>query len=188
MARSSCGERVTARPQSLLERFPPVLDALVRPIPPELVEADEGAGTWTVREVVAHLAQTEQTDWMSRVRLILKDGESTPFPRVDRAAFKREAAGKSAAELLDAFASQRERNLVELAGLQLSEADLDKRGVHPAFGPVTLAQLLATWATHDINHLHQITRIIANQYRSAVGPWTAFLGVMHCNGHSEAPR
>jgi hypothetical protein len=169
---------------SLLERTPATLNALLRNLPDEWTAHNEGADTWSAFDVVGHLIHGERTDWMPRAKMILQFGESRTFDRFDRLAQARESQGKSLGELLDEFAQLRSQNLSELRGLALQPADLALRGLHPHFGAVTLAQLLATWAVHDLTHLHQISRIMAYQYRDAVGPWTAYLGVLQCNGHS----
>jgi hypothetical protein len=117
--------------------------------------------------------------------MILEFGESRAFEPFDRLAQLRESQGKSLAELFDTFAALRAANLDELRGMNLRPEDLDRGGRHPALGLVTLSQLLATWAGHDLTHLHQISRVMAHQYREAVGPWTDYLGVMQCNGHSS---
>jgi hypothetical protein len=96
-----------------------------------------------------------------------------------------ECAGKAFPQLLDEFARVRSENLDELRALNLRPEDLERRGRHPAFGAVTLSQLLATWAAHDLTHLHQISRVMAHQYGQAVGPWSAYLGVLQCAGHSS---
>jgi hypothetical protein len=169
---------------ALLARTPAALDALVRGLPDSWTLRNEGADTWTVFDVVGHLIQGERTDWMARTKLILEHGDTRPFERFDRFAQERESAGRTLPQLLDEFARLREENLDALRALNLQPADLERRGRHPALGPVTLSQLLATWAAHDLTHLHQISRIMANQYRAEVGPWTKFLGVMQCGGHS----
>ena len=128
----------------------------------------------------------ERADWMRRAKQILQSGESQPFAPLDRAAHTQEIQGKTLNQRLDDFADLRARNLDELRAMNLSAQDLERRGLHPVFGPVTLSELLATWATHDLTHLHQISRILAHQYREAVGPWRAYLGVLHCDGHSSA--
>ena len=122
---------------------------------------------------------------MPRARKILEFGETRPFDSFDRWGHSRESQGKSLAELLDEFARVRSESLDELRTLNLRQQDLDLRGRHPALGVVTLSQLLATWAVHDLTHLHQISRIMAHQYREAVGPWSAYLGVLQCAGHSS---
>jgi hypothetical protein len=134
--------------------------------------------------VLGHLIHGERTDWMPRAKRILQFGESRAFDRFDRRAQARESQGKSLAELLDEFARVRAENLVELGALNLTEQDLVRRGLHPELGTVTLSQLLATWAAHDLTHLHQVSRIMAHQYREEVGPWSKYLGVMQCAGHS----
>ncbi len=169
----------------LLERTPAALDALLRGLPEEWTQRNEGAGTWTVFDVIGHLIHGERADWIPRARRILEFGESKPFDRFDRFAQERESRGKTLPQLLDEFAGLRTEKLDELRAMNLTEEDLKRRGTHPALGVVTLSELLSTWAAHDLTHLHQISRIMAHQYREAVGPWTKFLGVMRCAGHSE---
>ncbi len=170
---------------ALLSRTPATLDALLRDLPEAWTSRNEGANTWSAFDVVGHLIHGERTDWMPRARLIRQFGESRTFEPFDRNAQARESRGKSLRELLDEFARLRAQNLEELREWNLGPGDLALRGRHPALGAVTLSQLLATWAAHDLTHLHQISRIMAHQYREAVGPWKAYLGVMHCEGHSE---
>jgi hypothetical protein len=133
------------------------------------------------------LIHGERTDWMPRVHRILESGESRTFDPFDRWGQERESEGKTLAQLLDEFANLRAANLNQLRALNLRPEDFPKRGRHPALGTVTLAELLATWAAHDLTHLHQISRVMAHQYRQAVGPWRAYLGVMQCAGHSAPP-
>ena len=145
---------------------------------------NEGGDTFNAFDVIGHLIHGERTDWMPRAKRILEFGENRAFDRFDRRAQEHESQGKSLAELLDEFARVRAENLSALRALNLTQQDLSRRGLHPELGTVTLSQLLATWAAHDLTHLHQLSRIMAHQYREAVGPWTAYLGVMQCAGHS----
>ena len=168
---------------SLLARTPPTLDALLRGLPEVWTLRNEGGDTWNVFDVLGHLVHIERTDWMTRAKVILQFGEDRPFDPIDRLAQRRESRGKSLPELLDEFAVLRVENLNELRAMNLGPEDFDRRGRHPALGGVTLSQLLAGWAVHDLTHLHQISRIMAHQYRDAVGPWKAYLGVLHCAGH-----
>jgi hypothetical protein len=131
------------------------------------------------------LIHGERTDWMPRAKTILQFGETQAFAPFDREGFARERQNKSLPQLLDEFARLRSENLDELRALNLQQQELERRGQHPALGVVTLSQLLATWAAHDLTHLHQISRVMAHQYRDEVGPWSKFLGVLHCNGHSS---
>jgi hypothetical protein len=170
---------------ALLSRTPAALNGLVRGLPETWTRRNEGGDTWSVFDVIGHLINGERTDWMPRARMIIQFGETRAFDPFDRFAQQRESQGKSLAELLDEFASLRVSNLEELRRMSLRPEDLRRRGVHPALGVVTLSELLATWAAHDLTHLHQISRIMAHQYRTAVGPWSAFLGVLHCDGHSS---
>ncbi len=146
---------------------------------------NEGGDTWNVPGVVAHLIHCEHEDWMPRLRMILEFGEGHTFTPLDREGSARAGAGKTLDQLLDEFAQQRTLNLNELCKLRLAPEDMNRRGMHPVFGSVTLSELLATWPAHDLTHLHQISRIMAHQSREAVGPWVRFLGVMQCAGHSE---
>jgi hypothetical protein len=178
-------EQKLSETTSLLSRTPKALDALLRDLPEIWTLRNEGGDSWSAREVVAHLVSGERTDWVPRIRMVLESGESRTFEPFDRWGYKAESEGKSLEQLLDEFARLRSDNLRELAGLNLQQGDLDRRGRHPALGTVTLSQLLATWAAHDLTHLHQISRVMAHQYREAAGPWSAYLGVLKCEGHSS---
>ncbi len=170
---------------ALLTRAPATLNALLRDLPEAWTLRNEGENTWSAFDVVGHLIHGERTDWMVRTKIILRDGEQQTFERFDRWAQARESQGKSLERLLDEFAGLRSENLDELRALNLRPEDLERRGRHPVLGVVTLSELLATWAAHDLTHLHQISRVMAHQYRQAVGPWTVFLGVLQCTGHSS---
>ncbi len=170
---------------ALLARTPAALDGLLRGLPGAWIHCNEGGNTWTVYGVVAHLVDADLVNWMPRAKHILAHGDARPFEPFNRTGGQNKNKGQSFSELLDEFARQRSERLAELRVLNLRPDDLERRGYHPALGVVTLSQLLATWAAHDLTHLHQITRIMAGQYREAVGPWKKFLGVLHCEGHSE---
>jgi len=169
---------------ALLERTPAALDGLLRGLPAFWTQSNEGDGSWNAGEILAHLIHCERTDWMVRAKILLQHGESRAFDKFDRQGNFKELAGKPLGELLDEFARLRAENLDELRALNLTEHDLGRRGLHPALGAVTLAQLLSAWAAHDLTHLHQLTRVMAHQCRDDVGPWGKFLGVLQCAGHS----
>lgn len=168
---------------ALLARTPAAIDALLRGLPDVWVRNNEGQDTWSAYDIVGHLVHGERTDWMPRARILLEQGEARAFDKFDRFAQFRESRGKSLDELLDEFARLRSENLVALEALKLKPADFARRGTHPELGVVTLAELLATWAVHDLTHLHQLARVMAHRYRDAVGPWSAYLGVLQCAGH-----
>ena len=170
---------------SLLNRTPAVLKTLLGDLPETWTLRTEGENTWSAFDVVGHLIHGERTDWMPRARMILQSGEAQTFEPFDRWGHVRESQGKSLGQLLEEFAGLRSGNLSELRALNLRQEDLERRGRHPALGVVTLSELLATWAAHDLTHLHQISRVMAHQYREAVGPWIAYLGVLRCAGHSS---
>ena len=169
---------------ALLSRTPAALNALLRDLPEAWTLRNEGESTWNAFEIVGHLIHGERTDWMPRAKRILQFGETKAFEPFDRWAQARESQSKSLGQLLDEFARLRAENLDALRALNLRPEDFARRGRHPALGIVTLSQLLATWAAHDLTHLHQVSRVMAYQYREAVGPWRAYLGVLHCAGHS----
>jgi hypothetical protein len=169
---------------ALLSRTPAALDALLHGMPTIWAYSNEGENTWNAFDIVGHLVAGERTDWMPRLRIIIESGEARAFDPFDRFAQSRESQGKSLEQLLDEFARLRKENLTALEALNLQPQDLTLRGKHPALGTVTLSQLLATWAVHDLTHLHQLSRVLARQYRDAVGPWSVYLGVLQCTGHS----
>ncbi len=163
---------------AVLERTPRTLRALLAGLPPTWAEATEGPDTWSPYVIVGHLIHGERNDWIPRARLILAQGPERRFAPVDRYAQLRESEGKSLAELLNEFARLRAESLAEVAAWRLTDAQLALEGEHPAFGVVTLRQLLATWVAHDLGHVAQMARVMAKQYREAVGPWRAYLPIM----------
>ena len=164
--------------QVVLRRTPDVLDALLRALPDQWVRENEGPDTWSSFDVLGHLIEAEATNWIPRIRHLIAHGESLAFPPFDRFGFAQKSRGKSMAEMVDTFRAARARSLGELDDIGLMPGDLERRGRHPDFGPVTLGQLLATWAIHDLNHLGQVVNVLARQHAEAVGPWRAFLGIL----------
>jgi len=181
----SSAEHNLAETVALLVRTPATLDALLRGLPDTWVHSNEGDNTWSAFDVVGHLIVGERTDWMPRARIILENGKERTFDPFDRFAQIKESQGKSLGQLLDEFARLRRENVAALQALNLQPHDLKRQGRHPELGVVTLAELLATWAVHDLTHLHQLSRLMAHHYREAVGPWSAYLGVLRCAGHSS---
>jgi len=163
---------------AILARTPATLDALLRGLPDGWIRANEGGETWSPFDVIGHLIHGEQTDWLPRARIILEHGDARPFDKFDRFAQFRGSQGRPLSELLDEFAARRAENLRQLATLALTDADLDRPGLHPELGPVTMRQLLATWVAHDLDHLVQIARVLARQYSDEVGPWRAYLRII----------
>jgi len=159
----------------VLRRTPAVVRELLAGLPDEWTGSTEGPGTWSPFDIVGHLIHGERTDWVPRVEHILRHGESVAFPPFDREAMFAASRGQSLSALLNTFAALREENLERLAALHLAESDLERRGLHPQLGVVTMRQRLATWTAHDLSHVGQIVRVMAKQYRDAVGPWRAFL-------------
>ncbi len=164
---------------TILSHTPAALDAMVRGLPEPWLHANEGPETWSPFDVVGHLLAGERTDWVTRLRLILEHGDRHPFEPFNRTAMFEESKGKTIGELLDDFATLRAQNLETVRALQLEPADFARKGMHPSLGSVTLEQLLATWVTHDMTHLVQISRVIAKQFKDEVGPWREYIGVLN---------
>ena len=163
----------------LLKRTPVVLSVMLRDLPREWTTNNEGPDTWSPYDVLGHLIHGEVTDWITRLDIILSDGEEKTFTPFDRFAQFRESKGKTLHDLLEEFAAVRESNIQKLQSRNLDESDLDRTGIHPTFGTVTLRNLLATWVVHDLDHISQIVRVMAYQYRTEVGPWTQYLRILN---------
>jgi hypothetical protein len=166
------------RALEILERTPATLRALLGGLPDEWTRPNEGPETFSAFDNLGHLVHGERADWIPRARIILTDGRARPFDPYDRFAQVRESEGKDVARLLDELATLRAENLATLRGWHLTARQLALEGTHPAFGRVTLAQLLATWVAHDLGHIAQVSRVMAKQYREAVGPWREYLPVL----------
>lgn len=163
---------------AILERTPGTLHAMLHDLDTAWLEATEGPETWSPYVIVGHLVHGERTDWIPRARFILSQSASRSLPPYDRFGHVHERQGKSLPSLLDEFGRLRAENLATLAAMHLTDADLALDGEHPEFGTVTLRQLLATWVVHDLGHLAQIARVMAKQYRDAIGPWRAYLPIV----------
>jgi len=164
---------------AVLERTPAVLRTLLAGLSEEWTYGNEGPETWSPFDVVGHLVDGEERDWLTRARTILESGTERAFEPFDRFRHLRENRGRSLGELLDRFEELRAHNLRELEALPLGPDELRLEGTHPELGTVTLEQLLATWVAHDLGHIQQITRVMAKQLRDDVGPWAAYLPVLH---------
>lgn len=163
---------------AVLERTPRVLDEMLATLPPDWIDATEGPETWSPYVIVGHLLHGERTDWIARAAIILAQGPNRRFAPFDRVAQFQASQGKTLGDLLGEFALARADNLATLISWRLTDVQLALHGEHPAFGAVTLRQLLATWVAHDLGHIAQIARVMAKQYRDAVGPWRAYLPVL----------
>jgi hypothetical protein len=163
---------------ALLTRTPSTLDALLRGLPAWWTSANEGENTWSAFDVVGHLIHGEETDWIPRAKIILAQGENRTFDKFNREAQFEASQPVTLDARLDQFAALRRENLRALAELRLSDADLDRTGRHPAFGVVTMRQLLATWVAHDLDHVMQVSRVLGRQYSDDVGPWRAYLRII----------
>ncbi|MBL7703656.1 MAG: DinB family protein [Ferruginibacter sp.] len=166
------------RSYEILDRTPAVLNALLCGLPDDWIIPNEGPETFSPYDVVGHLIHGEKTDWTARMKRILEFGNTKMFEKYDRFAQYEESKGKSLQQLLDEFAVLRKENMNWFRSLNLMENDLDKKGMHPVLGEVTLRNLLATWVVHDLTHISQITRVMAKQYKEEMGPWPQFFRIL----------
>jgi hypothetical protein len=166
------------RSYEILDKTPAVLQALLAGLSDDWVMPNEGPETFSPYDVIGHLIHGEKTDWTVRTKMILESGNTKTFERYDRFAQYEESKGKSLQQLLDEFAAIRNENMIWFKSLNLTEADLDKKGMHPVLGEVTLRNLLATWVVHDLTHIAQVTRVMAKQYKAEMGPWPSFFRVL----------
>lgn len=163
----------------ILQKTPEVIEHLLSGLPADILSSNEGRNSWNVLEVVAHLVHGERTDWMNRTEQILSDRPDKLFESFDRSGHSKQMRDKSLDALLEELRTLRRENMERIYALQLDQKSLRKEGIHPDFGKVSLDQLLAAWAVHDLNHISQITRIIAHQYHQQVGPWVHYLRILN---------
>jgi hypothetical protein len=163
----------------ILERTPSVLKSLLTGLSEEWVMNNEGPDTFSPYDVIGHLVHGEKTDWPDRIAMLLNYGTTKTFVPYDRFAMFEESKGKTLDQLLTEFETLRKEKLQWLKSLTLQEGDLDKKGIHPTFGEVTLRQLVSTWVVHDLTHLAQIGRVMAKQYREETGPWVNFFRILN---------
>jgi hypothetical protein len=163
----------------ILDRTPAMLKAVLSNLDDGWVMSNEGPETFSPYDVIGHLIHGEKTDWVPRTKMILEFGNTKTFVPWDRFAQYEESKGKSLEQLLDEFKTLRKDNMTWFKSLKLSEKDLDKKGMHPELGEVTLRNLLATWVVHDLTHIAQITRVMAKQYKEEMGPWPEFFRILN---------
>jgi uncharacterized damage-inducible protein DinB len=162
----------------ILQRTPLAISALLNGTSQEWTSKNEGAETWSPFDVIGHLVHCEKTSWINRIEIILSENEDKSFPPVDRFAQFNTSKGKSLDQLLEEFIALRKINIQKLKELNLNETHFSQTGTHPSFGSVTLSQLLSTWMVHDLDHLAQISRVMAKQYLTEVGPWIGNLKLL----------
>jgi hypothetical protein len=162
----------------VLERTPQTLEHFLTGLSEGWLHCNEGEGTWNATEVIAHIIEAEKNNWIPRLDMIIQEGESKPFPPFDRFSHLKEGPEKSIEQMLLEFKTIRSKNITILKEMIDSEFHLELTGSHPAFGIVKLRELLSTWVVHDLTHISQILRVMAERYRADVGPWKEFLGIL----------
>lgn len=162
----------------ILSRTPKILSTLLIDLPDGWTSTNEGPDTWSPYDIIGHLIHGEQTDWIPRAKIILGNAANKTFEPFDRFAQFENSKGKTLIQLLDTFHSMRQANLEALNQMEINDEKLGRTGIHPALGEVTLQQLLATWTIHDLSHINQMTRVMAKQYKSEVGPWREYISII----------
>jgi len=163
----------------VLERTPQTLEYFLSGLSCGWLQCDEGEGTWNVSEVIGHLIEGEKSNWIPRLEFILQEGERKPFPPFDRYSHLNKRSQRSMEQKLLAFKTIRAENISKLKVLIKPEWHLELTGLHPEFGAVKVRELLAAWVVHDLTHIAQIVRVMAERYRSDVGPWREYLGILN---------
>ena len=163
---------------ALLSRTPIILTSLLNGLPDPWITNNDGDQTWSPYDIVGHLIHGEKTDWIPRARIILSDQQDKTFVPFDRFAQNEESKGKSIEQLLSEFSKLRTENVEELKAMNITSKKLEMTGIHPELGVATLAQLLATWTAHDLNHIRQMTRVMARNYKEEAGPWRAYMPIL----------
>lgn len=167
-----------AKSIEILERTPDVLSVMLHNIAPEWILNNEGGESWSAYDIVGHLIHGEMTDWIPRTQIILSDKTDKTFEPFDRFAQFQQSKNKSLSQLLEEFKTLRKKNIGYLKSRSITDTMLALKGIHPVFGEVSLSQLLATWVVHDLNHIAQISRVMAKQYKAEVGPWIEYLKIL----------
>ena len=162
----------------ILERTPGILENLLTGLDEEWIFSNEGKDTWSPYDVIGHLIHGEKTDWIPRMKIILNE-KNKQFIPFDRFAQFENSKGKTMTELLGEFKRLRTENLRLLGEISFTEEMLNRKGIHPEFGEVTLRQLLATWVVHDLGHLCQVSRVMAKQYGEEIGPWVKYFSIFN---------
>lgn len=162
----------------ILERTPPVIETMLRNLDEQWIINNEGGDSWSAFDIVGHYIHGEKTDWIPRMKIILSDHPDKHFRPFDRFAQFSDSKGKTLNQLIDEFKTLRSRNIEQLKSVNLTQELLNRTGIHPNFGNVTLKQLLSAWVVHDLTHIYQISRVMAKKYEIEVGPWKEFLGVL----------
>jgi hypothetical protein len=163
----------------ILECTPRTLRSLLSGLSEDWIFSDEGESTWSPFDIIGHLIEADKFNWMPRIEMIISKGQSEIFPPFDRFSQLRQNSKKSPDQLFYEFSEIRQQNLEKLKSIITNGTSLEQTGVHPEFGVVRLRELLSTWTVHDLSHIAQITRVMANRYKEDVGPWKTYLRIMN---------
>lgn len=166
------------RSVEILRQTPSTLELFLSNLSDDWIFVNEGKDTWNAFDIIGHFIHGEKTDWIPRLDIVLNDNENKKFEPYDRFAQFENSKGKTLNDLLQEFKRLRNQNLNYLESLKLTEDKLDLEGIHPAFGTVTVRQLISAWTVHDLGHIYQITRVFAKQYKENMGPFAEYISIV----------
>lgn len=162
----------------ILSQTPVTIKSLLGNLSDDWIGNPLNSDNWTPFDIVGHLIHGEETDWIPRAEIILSQGGNSIFEPFDRFAQFEKSKGETLNELIETFTVSRTKNLVTLSEMNLTEEKLKFKGIHPELGEVTLEQLVATWAVHDLNHIKQLVTVLASKYAENVGVWKQYLSIL----------
>jgi len=162
----------------ILERTPASLYSLLNNVSEDWILNNEGGQSWSTYDIVGHLIHCDTDNWIPRIEIILTKSIVVQFDPLNRLAQIEKSKNKTFTDLLNEFIRVRSASIEKLRDLNISEEQLLKEAIHPELGIVNLSQLIATWVVHDLDHIAQISRVMAKQYKNEVGPWIHYLKIL----------
>lgn len=162
----------------LLKRTPQTLHSLLYNVDENWSHKNEGGDTWSPFDVIGHLIHCDEYNWILRLEIMFSDSVIKNFEPFDRFAQLQKNKGKNINQLLDEFVKIRLASIEKLIALNITNEQLSKSAIHPELGSVAVSQLISTWVVHDLDHIAQISRVMAKQYKEDVGPWIKNLKIL----------
>lgn len=132
-----------------------LLHSLIDPLSPAFIDRPPAPGKWSIREIVAHLADCELV-FAFRLRQTLAADHPVIQP-FDQAVWGERYTPYDIASGLAMFTAARNWNLKLLT--TVNDADRHRPVTHPERGTMTLWTIVETMAGHDVNHLQQVEKI-----------------------------
>jgi hypothetical protein len=140
-----------------LERFANVLPVVVQGIDDDDVRWRPDDASWSILEIVTHLADEEIEDFRRRLELTLRDA-TADWPPIDPQGWAKDRQYNEGhlEKSVQRFVNERRDSIAWLRGLDTP--DWSATYTHPQLGSMTAGDLLASWAAHDVLHLRQLAR------------------------------